>query len=318
MGCIALFAKFFLCFFNFIFFIAGGAALAVGIWLIVDISTFTNLISKIDESDVLKYKRIPISKVFFLLQTKTDPDVIKTISYILIIVGALTFIVSFLGYCGAMFESRCLLCIYGILILVVLILECTVVGLSFSWNSETEQGVRTLLKATMKYYATNEDKTEAVTVAWDGIMNQVIKTNFDAACRIQNSFFLVQKDIDIFFMKCCGVDNYTDFSQSPNWSMIEKKVPEACCNKINGILQDSNCPTNPSLSNSYYMQGCYNAIINSIQENAAIAIGVAVVLVFVELIVIILALYLACCYWRPQHGKDKSLIIYKKLIFIFC
>ncbi|XP_074104390.1 tetraspanin 66E [Cotesia typhae] len=259
MGCIALFAKFFLCFFNFIFFIAGGAALAVGIWLIVDISTFTNLISKIDESDVL---------------TKTDPDVIKTISYILIIVGALTFIVSFLGYCGAMFESRCLLCVYGILILVVLILECTVVGLSFSWNSETEQGVRTLLKATMKYYATNEDKTEAVTVAWDGIMNQ---------------------------MKCCGVDNYTDFSQSPNWSIIEKKVPEACCNKINGILQDSSCPSNPSLSNSYYMQGCYNAIINSIQENAAIAIGVAVVLVFVELIVIILALYLACCYWRPQH-----------------
>lgn len=46
-----------------------------------------------------------------MFQTKTHPDVIKVIAFILIIAGALTFIISFLGYCGAMFESRCLLCV---------------------------------------------------------------------------------------------------------------------------------------------------------------------------------------------------------------
>lgn len=130
-----------------------------------------------------------------MLQTKTDADVIKMISYILILAGALTFIVSFLGYCGAMFESRCLLCVvspfqleisillsyqrytriscnvilaifqhhissfflhsfvsypqriffivfywicsqYGILILVVLVLECIVVGLAFGLKED--------------------------------------------------------------------------------------------------------------------------------------------------------------------------------------
>ncbi|XP_057339112.1 tetraspanin-1-like [Microplitis mediator] len=259
MSCTAQFAKCFLCLFNFVFFIAGGAALTVGIWLVVDSSTFTNLVSKVDELDVL---------------TKTDPDVIKTISYILIVTGALTFIVSFMGYCGAMFESRCLLCVYGILILAILILECTVVGLAFGLNNETEQGVRELLKSTIKYYATHEDKTEAVTLAWDAVMNQ---------------------------MTCCGVDNYMDFQLSSNWSTAEKSIPEACCYKVNKILKDPYCTTRPSLSNSYYMQGCYNALVNAIKENAAIVIGVAVTLAFVEILVIVLALYLACCYWRPQH-----------------
>lgn len=37
----------------FIHQLAGGAALAVGIWLIADRSSFTNLISKVDQSDIL-------------------------------------------------------------------------------------------------------------------------------------------------------------------------------------------------------------------------------------------------------------------------
>lgn len=44
-------------------------------------------------------------------------------------------------------------------------------------------------------------------------------------------------------------------------------------------------------------------MVTAIEENAAIVIGVAAALVFIEILVIILALYLACCYWRPQHGR---------------
>lgn len=43
--------------------------------------------------------------------------------------------------------------------------------------------------------------------------------------------------------------------------------------------------------------------MTSIEKNAALVIGMAAILVFVEVLVIILALYLACCYWRPQHGR---------------
>ncbi|XP_015606314.1 tetraspanin-18 isoform X1 [Cephus cinctus] len=260
MGCMSQCAKYFLCFFNFVFFVAGGAALAVGIWLIADRNSFTNLIGKIDQTEIL---------------TKTDADVISMIAYILIVVGALTFVVSFLGYCGAMFESRCLLCVYGILLLLVLILQCIVVGLAFGLKGDAEKETQNFLKSTIKHYAASEDRTETVTLAWDGIMTQ---------------------------LHCCGVDNYEDFRDSANWAGTGKRVPEACCIMENGLLKDSNCPLSPTMANSYYQTGCYKAIITTIEENVAIVIGVAAGLVFVELLVIVLALYLACCYWRPQHA----------------
>ncbi|XP_076233856.1 tetraspanin 66E isoform X2 [Calliopsis andreniformis] len=260
MGCASQCAKYFLCFFNFIFFVAGGAALAVGIWLFVDSNSFADLIAKLDQSDILN---------------KTDANVIRIISYILILTGALTFLVSFLGYCGAMFESRCLLCVYGVLILLVLILECVAVGLAFGLKGDAEKGTQDFLKSTIKYYASNSDKAEAITVAWDGIMTQ---------------------------LHCCGVENYLDFREVANWTSPDHVVPEACCIKENNSLKDPTCPISPTSSNSYYKKGCYEAIMRTIEENKAIVIGVAAGLAFIEILVIILALHLACCYWRPQHA----------------
>ncbi|XP_033322373.1 tetraspanin 66E isoform X2 [Megalopta genalis] len=260
MACASQCAKYFLCFFNFVFFVAGGAALALGIWLFADSSSFTDLIVKLDQSaDILN---------------KTDAGVIKVMSYILIISGALTFLISFLGYCGAMFESRCLLCVYGILILLVLVLECVAVGLAFGYREQPEKGMQNFLKSTLKYYASNIDKTETVTVAWDGLMTQ---------------------------LHCCGVESYTDFRESINWTATDKIVPEACCIKENNALKDPSCPITPTSNNSYYKQGCYQAMVRTIEENLAIVIGVGAGLAFTEILVIILALHLACCYWRPQH-----------------
>ncbi|XP_063978296.1 tetraspanin-18 isoform X1 [Diachasmimorpha longicaudata] len=261
MSCMSRCAKYFLCFFNFVFFLAGGAALTVGIWLLADRTSFTNLFAKMEGGDIL---------------TRTDGDVIKMIAYILIVAGALTFIVSFLGYCGAMFESRCLLCVYGILILVVLILECVVVGLAFGLKGDAERSTKDFLKSTIKYYNSNEDKTEAVTAAWDGAMIQ---------------------------LKCCGVESYRDFQHNRDWTTTGKMIPEACCKRgHDGVLEDLSCPLSPSESNSYFQTGCYEAVSQAIEKNIGIIIGVGVSLLFIELLVTILALYLACCYWRPQHA----------------
>jgi tetraspanin-18 len=43
------------------------------------------------------------------LQHFTQPEVIEQLAYLLIAIGAIMFIMSFLGYCGAIRESQCLL-----------------------------------------------------------------------------------------------------------------------------------------------------------------------------------------------------------------
>lgn len=59
-------------------------------------------------------------------------------------------------------------------------------------------------------------------------------------------------------MKCCGVDDYEDFSKSDNWNLNRrnKTIPEACCHQIirDGKSQprDESCTTSPSASNSFY------------------------------------------------------------------
>lgn len=62
-------------------------------------------------------------------------------------------------------------------------------------------------------------------------------------------------------MKCCGVNDYNDFSQSDSWNQHRgnKTVPEACCiQSINregeSRPRDDACTISPSESNSYYKQ----------------------------------------------------------------
>ena len=51
-------------------------------------------------------------------------------AYILIAAGAFIFIISFLGYCGAIKESRVLLTAYGLFIIIIALLQITAIVLA--------------------------------------------------------------------------------------------------------------------------------------------------------------------------------------------
>lgn len=59
-------------------------------------------------------------------QSFVEPTVIENAAYILIAIGAFIFIISFLGYCGSIKESRVLLTSYGIFLIIIFILEVRV------------------------------------------------------------------------------------------------------------------------------------------------------------------------------------------------
>jgi hypothetical protein len=51
----------------------------------------------------------------FLLQQFTQPEFVEQSTYILIAAGAIMFFLSFLGYCGAIRESQCMLSLVSFL-----------------------------------------------------------------------------------------------------------------------------------------------------------------------------------------------------------
>nr|CAD7441982.1 unnamed protein product [Timema bartmani] len=207
----------------------------------------------------------------------TTPTVIEQVSYILIAAGAFVFVVSFLGYCGAIRESRCLLTTYGVLLLIILVMEITAGGLAAAYKKEAETESRTMLKNSIKKYYATQDKADAVTLMWN--------------------YFMAQ-------MKCCGVDNYLDFKESPKWG-TNKTVPEACCVLVGDLNKftpkDPQCPNNPSESNSYYMKGCYETFYNWLMEHINTAIGVGIGLGLLQL----LGIFFAFCLCKSIDGYIK-------------
>lgn len=62
------------------------------------------------------------SSLVLFLQQFTQPAVIEQMAYVLIACGALMFFLSFLGYCGAIRESPCLLTTVIIIIIITIII----------------------------------------------------------------------------------------------------------------------------------------------------------------------------------------------------
>lgn len=145
MNCGTCFAKYLLCLFNFVLFFAGGLVLAVGVWLYFDKDSLLSIMYAINDNAAPHLS-------FF-----TQPGMVVNISYILMAAGGFVFIMSMLGYCGALRESKCLLGFYGFLLIVILILEITAVSLAFVYKDRAEGEVKNFLKTTIKdYYVTSD------------------------------------------------------------------------------------------------------------------------------------------------------------------
>ena len=61
-----------------------------------------------------------------------EPAVIEQAAYILIAIGAFILIISILGYCGALKESRVLLTAYGLFIIIIVLLQVDTVICGYS------------------------------------------------------------------------------------------------------------------------------------------------------------------------------------------
>jgi len=264
--CGATCAKYVLCIFNFVFFVVGASVLCVGIWLVADKNSFIQ-VTKLGTA-LLDDETKLVVKEF------SEPDVIMHAAYVLIALGAFVFIVSFLGYCGAIKESRVLLTAYALFLIIIFVLQVTAIALAAAYQSQADAQTRSVLRQSLNDFYANSNNKNAVTVGWDLIMSE---------------------------MDCCGVNNSTDFqtarlfNQQNREENINRVVPASCCiqspDRPPGIYEpvDENCEQFPTTLNSNKDKGCLNKFTYLVRENLNLVIGTVVGVAALQLLGIVFA-----------------------------
>jgi len=287
-NCPANCARWLLCLSNFLFICVSTGVLVVGAWLAVHKASFINLTLNLtthQHSPVSSFVNEDAEKI---LKEFVEPAVIDQAGYILIALGAFIFIISFLGYCGAIKESRVLLTAYAIFLIIIFALQVTLILLCTLYKAKADEHTKGFLHHTLTEHYTIGNKKDAVGLSWDLVMAH---------------------------LGCCGVTGSQDFASAKKFVIdtsqegLGRTVPESCC-KLTGdpILiqpEDPNCIRAPTNLNSFMSTGCVDKFTTSVADNLEIVIGAVVVVAAAQLMAIILSFCLcrAVGHERDYHYK---------------
>lgn len=293
--CAEKLAKIILIVLNIAFFIGGGAIMAVGIVAMVKVEYIYKLTSLLTDK---------LSDIFDDLKVLTSLDLnglITNNAIILIAVGAFLFILGFLGCCGAMRKSSCMLNLYAILVLVILGCEVGLGVYAYMYSDKLEAQIQDGLKLSLyKYYAEgvrfeNDNlkiSTKAEEIAWDTVQFQTA---------------------------CCGVTNASDWDNADKWNktyvyqnnVIIASLPPSCCKRTEegakkeldqlttGDFVDISGCVDKAKDGSYNTEPCYDRVRSIVFDNKTIIIVVFVIVVFVEILAI------SCACWLKSKAEGK-------------
>lgn len=217
-------------FFNFLFWLCGTLILALAIWVRV---------SK-DGKEIVTSG-----------SSSTNPFVAVNI---LIAVGAIIMVLGFLGCCGAVKESRCMLLLFFIGLLLILILQVAAGILGATFKSESNRILNETLYENAKLLS--QTTTEAK--------------------EFQKAMIAFQEEF-----KCCGLDK-----GASDWENNFPDAKESC--KCTG----SDCETYQQYS--VYRKTCLSLIKDLIEKNIIIVIGVAFGLAVIEILGLVFSMVLYC------------------------
>ncbi|EFX86476.1 hypothetical protein DAPPUDRAFT_208166 [Daphnia pulex] len=226
--------------FNVIFWLTGLGIMAVGIWAWTEKDTFSNL------------QR--------LTNVALDP------AFILIVAGAVTFIIGFTGCVGALRENTVLLSAYAIFLAILLLLEMTAGILGFIFKDWIKQQATGGFQAFIVHYRDDPDQ--------------------------QNLIDWIQEG----WLQCCGIEGPKDWDRNIYFNCSSAEVgsreacgvPFSCCKpQPNEIIKNKQCgydvrkPDYPGdRSMVVYERGCLRAGEEWVEFNlipvAGAAVGIAI------------------------------------------
>ncbi|XP_074657183.1 tetraspanin-1-like [Tubulanus polymorphus] len=254
--CTATFAKYFLCAFNLVFFLVGGALLGLGIAMYFDstiVSTVINMIPVTGNDSII--------------------SLLASSIYVLIAVGAFIFVFGFFGCCGAYRENKLCLSIYAILVALVVILQIAAGILAGIYSQDAIPAIKTKLKAVIVTDYTGSWSGNAASLFVETLQIQLECCGVDSYTDLQNATNWNRGSKQVP-ESCCFLSN-------------KASVPPSYPNPVN-----SSCPEYPTTSNSYYQTSCISLITSYVSKYSTWVIGVAIGLVLLELICIGAAIFL--------------------------
>merc|ERR1712038_925823 len=161
---------------NFAVFALSVASLGVGIYALVDGEGLSDFLDQ--------------------LQIEEDLNIIYLASIFIIVVSSFVLLITFLGCCGALKESRCMLGAY--VFCVVVLVGCMIGGIVLAGSGTTLEFLKDPIKETMGEYGSDD----TITAAWDDIQTEY---------------------------ECCGVDGPDD------WALANvTPLPDSCCPGLTG------------------------------------------------------------------------------------
>ena len=290
--------RYLFCGFNLIFCVFGVFLQGCGIWLVLENHAGGTLVpdgteetngdpglNRLVIKGINRKDEIPVHTM------------VPAVGWICVGIGAAMFFVSFIGYCGSLRESLCLLGTYTTLLGIVIVLEIIAVSLFFVHRPKVDSEAKEQLVKLVQTYYSALDKKQA-RILFHGTVSAGLSAHYNSAdpsnsneLRMKNSYseenmtdeenvitFTRLFDSTMRSFKCCGVVSYHEFSadQLPP----RQFVPVACCKLLGDdgnttALKDPDCVYQPHFGNSWIGTGCYDRVIGAI-VNGAIVTGAVV------------------------------------------
>ncbi|GAB6033247.1 hypothetical protein CHUAL_012849 [Chamberlinius hualienensis] len=212
---------------NLLILVGGIAVLAIGIWTCVDKGYMEQLLGN---------------------------DLYMSSAYILIAMGSMIIVISFIGGLGAIREIKCLLLSYFIILFLIFVILLIGGILGYVFKDK----VKSSAKSTM--------------------ISSITLDSWESDTELQRSWDTLQTTL-----KCCGVATTgklpyeawekNSYFGGPN----QPKVPDSCCirNADGSYKNVADCRQSPS-NNTVYDHDCYLAAVDFIQGHALILGGVGV------------------------------------------
>jgi len=280
--------KFSLVAFNIIFVIIGALVLGVGIWVKYGNDSFMSAFNMIPNIEAVN-EAVPVEGGL--------TGLFESAALLLIIAGAVLFVIAFLGCCGAWKEIKLFLMIYAIIQAITFVGMCAGVIMFFAFpntvNEQVEEQMVPLLR---------EQYTTGVTMDADG--NVVLPTETATL-----GWDLIQ-----FKLGCCAVMNASEYigntvagggawdnTYTMSGVSMQAQVPPSCC-KITGgpssfnaddvgDLEFTNLDTcmmnkDPASTN---MEGCYPTLLSTLSGYSIYCIAIGCTIAFIQLIAVFIA-----------------------------